>query len=1331
MYKRCIAFMLTLCILIAGLPGYNLRAATSDDTLYTEMFSTETAAYYMTCQPKSAIILNSSVTLDKDMLSPNYRGGIIDLPRLQVGYFYTVSGNFRLLDTMYPTLGWDEAAIGTSATLSIRSQDTKKTMKTVTIKVPSDSKLHGMDYWYPAEDTEVVADIASADSRWATDCVWSGRKITKKTWKDCSDSVVRDLVSNGMSQYAGNFALYDTAMHRDSIVMNTYVYCADSANTYDCLSGKTPTAVDITDVAYDLSRYDIFEDTTVETQVKDYLGTLNNGEVRPGLLFYGSKTNGCEFNPTEGTSVTKLEVGNSDTLYYFIALSKKCYFYRMDTSVTSDVVSEIDETAPKMSWEANMYYNLQTENSYSDAGFIESSTNMHYGPLNFDKCLNDAGENYVRDGKYGVTHTYLKSQNNINLYAESLLYPGCVPHFANVEIKAAQYQVTLNYYIKQPNTSSYALLFSTPQIYNAAIFKDAVLAEMPEVENYQARCWFTDQALKNRFDKASVPTTQNKTISLYGDYMYVGGTYNVRFYDERTKYDKSFTMQADKKPTLPPTLTDSTGWFFKEWIIVNDISETEGQSYDAETFMPVANSDYVFKAVWTNKGGISKIETTKKDYVIGEKLDPATVKITVVDDNGEHVATVDEFTLDNVDLNVAGTITITATLKASGVKGTFTVNVSDIEATSISATYKGGSVYIGREIQPADIEVTVFYNNGSSNKTTDFTVSPATILQEGVNTIDIYYLDLKSAVTITGIPYDEESENETELVELDADCTLDYIYMKDELRPEDMVVIAIYDDGSEVTLTPEQFTISPTTFTTPGINQVTVTYGGMTYTIDVAVRSKDSADTTGVGNYTVLDPSKGDASSAYRDVLGGLYGTGKDIVVTKPNKKKEPTKKPDTTQKKPDTTQKKPEQTTRPTTQEKTTGTSTGNSTHNYALNGNTPGASGNQNRVDMGTGETSNPSSTGSNGSSTSGSGDSPTDGGDGNYDDHDDGSGFNGGDAPTVDDNVSDKRSTEASVGYLDGATILTNTMGLSGLQTVSVDISNMVKHARKNSDVYIELPNGNNNNILTPDILGAIKRRNLTVHLSMVKPTDLNTAVANWTIVGRKIDTSSTNLNPNVTFEVTDKSSDRLVYFAIADGTYPEGCSLTIVPEANCYKSGELCRLYSCDINKGSSSVTSTIVWQDGNNSFSYDVYGGHSYCLSNSPNAYPEGASLLDINGMPSSVPGDQQTAGGDDVIDQNGDSFIDDTNIDDGIDANSSLGKKLRTVGIVIGCVVLVTLAIALIFTLLFKLLGKRNNSAIPAEDSPDDVGSVRQVQSEEDLNNISFDTLSDRGDSNT
>lgn len=1307
MYKRYICLLLAFCILVAGLPTGTVLAAT-DDTLYTEMFSTETAAYYMTCQPKSAIVLTPTVTLDKTMLSPNYRGGIVDLPRLQVGYYYTASGKFTLLDTMYPTLAWNDDAVGSSTTLSIRSQDTGKTMKTVSIKVPNDAKLHGMDYWYPEEDTEVVADIASADASWAPDGVWSGRKVTKKKWLDCSDAIVRDLVEWGMKEFKGNFALYDSAMHRDSIVMSQYVYCSRE-DSYSCLNGITGTRVDINKVAYELSRYTLTEDTTVESNVKDYLGTLSNGAVRPGLLFYGSTTENCTFNPNSGKSVTTIAVGDSDTLYYFIATANKCYFYKMDTFVAGDELDEVDDNAPAMSWESNMHYNLQTGNKPETAGFTTTAVNMDYGPLNFTTCLKKAGENYVLDGKYGITHTFMKPQSNLNLYAESLIYPGCVPHFGKVDIKAAQNQVTINYYIKEPNTSSYKLLFDKPQVYNAAIFKDAKLAEMPEVENYQARCWFIDQGLKTKFDQSSVDPKANKTLSLYGDYMYVGGTYKVRFYDERTKYDKSFVMQADRKPTLPPTLTDKSGYVFSKWIIVNDIADKEGQDYIAEEFIPIANSEYIFKAVWSNKGGISKIETTKKDYVIGEELNLDTIKVTVVDDNGEHVATKEEFTVDKTKLDVAGTITITVTLKSSGVTGTFTVNVSDIVAESITATYKGGSVYVGREIQPSDIEVTVYYNNGSNAKTTEFTISPPTVLVEGTNSIDIFYLDLKSAVTIVGIPYDEE-EDDKQLIELDADCTLDYIYLDEEVQSSDMVVIAIYDDGSEVTLSPEQFKISPTSFSTPGVNQINVEYGGMSIPVEVAVRSKSSADTIGVGDSVIKDKDESDNTSTEDRVLGGLYGTGEEIKV--------PTKKPD---KKPSTDDKKPSTPSKPQTPTQkpqgdishVPGTSTGNSTHNDALQGQDKNPSTQTGGTPNGNVEMGNNGSSGNAGNTGSSNS--------GGNDETESDSGFSDDSSkrPEIDNNVGDKEASDASVGYLDGATILTNTMGLTGLQTISVNIKSLIDDARKNTDVYVDLPNGNNNNILTSDILGKIKRKNLTVHLNMVKPTDLDTTVATWTIVGRKIDTSSTNLNPNVTFEVTDKSSDRLVYFAIADGTYPLGCTLTITPEANCYNSGELCRLYSCDINKGNAAITSTVVWQDGTNNFVYDVYGHHSYCLSNSPNAYPEGASMLESNGMPSAVEGEPSEVN----------TSIDDTLTEDFWDDDTTPNKTekgfpeiLKKVMVVAAIVFGVLLVIAVIILLVKKFLLRRRTRTSRAA-TPPEQESTQPRQPVRNIEDISFDTL--------
>ena len=166
--RRITSVLLALLLCFCSLNLETVYAEDADETLYNQMFSVPASAYYITCQPASAIILTDDVNLTPSMISPNYdadegKGGVVDLPRLQADCKYVLSNdnpNYILQPTLYPTLSWTNAAIGTDVTLYI--VDTDDVVKySVSVSISSNyntGNMGGIDKYFKETVTEVAED---------------------------------------------------------------------------------------------------------------------------------------------------------------------------------------------------------------------------------------------------------------------------------------------------------------------------------------------------------------------------------------------------------------------------------------------------------------------------------------------------------------------------------------------------------------------------------------------------------------------------------------------------------------------------------------------------------------------------------------------------------------------------------------------------------------------------------------------------------------------------------------------------------------------------------------------------------------------------------------------------------------------------------------------------------------------------------------------------------------------------------------------------------------------------------------------------------------------
>lgn len=1163
-YKRILTFLLSLVMILNFVPVMSVAGMTADETLYTTMFSVKASAFYMTCQPSSAIILTDQIQLTPSKLSPNYTGGVVDLPRLQADYHYQLSSensNYFLGNTLYPTLCWNTDAVGTETHLSICSEKTGAVLCTVVVAIGSElaTTMKGIDFHYLVEYDEIQPDGSAV-------------KKQKVEFHDTSENVVVDLVNAGanMRHYsfpAGSFSIYDAEMHKRCIVMDKYAYTPD-IDTYSRMSDFDShyTYEDFDKNAYKFNQHE-GASNTVEFNIKEHLGTLNSS-TRSGLLFYGSKTKDCTFDVNKGIAKTVTDIKDTDALYYFIALSDKCYFSKVDDGVAADELNKTYDGAPILSWAADRKYSLQSGVEWLDAGFtgnpsVSNANYLNYGPVSFDS-FSESISKYnlqITDDNYSYMHNNTTETSDINLYATSLIYAASIPHLGTLALKPARDTITVNYYYKNPDLDNWVLLGS-PVTYNAAEFSSVTLEKLPDIANYTADCWYADPNLTTKVDLSSYSKTQTQVISLYGNYVYNGDYYNVTYYDDYNKTNVTEQYRIVDKPKLPTTPTGASGTGFSHYIIVNNKDDTTGVTYNPETFTPVPNGNYLFKTVWVTKGIITSVTLDKKDYFLGEAIDLDKVHVFVTkDDSSESVEVKStEYSLDNSYVLTKGSNLITVTLAETGSQFTFEVNGVSRQLSSLSAQYTGGSVKVGDSINPSAFKVTLQYTDGSESTTDDFTLSPTTVTRVGRNTITVEYLGLTTACVVDGIDA-EEYKHKANLTSIKAKYGGKKLYVNSKVNASDLVVVANYEDGSKVTLAKTDFTYSPDKFNKAGDANIVCTYEGLSASASVKVYEKTSAQKPEKPNSPSKPSSPGESTSPSKpnSSTGGTSSTGPS--------------------------------------------SSTGGTNGISGTGSSSSSGQGNQSYTDPSTSvpnyetETNNPTMPPvtnpniTNGSESEATSDSKED----------------------VENQHSNtgKKDKGTSKGYLLGANILTNVALSSGASTMgTLDITNAIDNANDNENIYVKLVNGYSGNQITTEQLNLMHDKHLTCFISLLDAVDQQSTVAEWVIKGDELETTSFTINPNIIFENTAIEGKTLVYFATSQGSYPLGISLSVIPPTRYYSPGELLRLYSCSADYSNASLLRAVTWSESNNLFTVDVTSASSYCLSNAVNPVPEGGSLTD-------------------------------------------------------------------------------------------------------------------------
>lgn len=236
-----------------------------------------------------------------------------------------------------------------------------------------------------------------------------------------------------------------------------------------------------------------------------------------------------------------------------------------------------------------------------------------------------------------------------------------------------------------------------------------------------------------------------------------------------------------------------------------------------------------FTVTGVDKKAISSIQASYKGQAItvgkNYSMDDVEVTLTYKDNSTEKA---NEFTVNSTYISQAGDNAFNAkVVDSDGQIFTATFSVPGIAAASssdgkdishITAIYNGDEVKVGSNYQKNDVIVTIFYENGLSSTTSDFTLDSTLITASGSNTF---------TATVT------ESDGETHTADftvsgwiLENVASIDAVYngpiilIGNDYDKKNVVVTVKFTDGTPDMII-DDFTVSSTTVTAEGTNTFT------------------------------------------------------------------------------------------------------------------------------------------------------------------------------------------------------------------------------------------------------------------------------------------------------------------------------------------------------------------------------------------------------------------------------------------------------------------------------------------------------------------------------
>ncbi|MDG5787247.1 bacterial Ig-like domain-containing protein [Evansella sp. AB-P1] len=270
----------------------------------------------------------------------------------------------------------------------------------------------------------------------------------------------------------------------------------------------------------------------------------------------------------------------------------------------------------------------------------------------------------------------------------------------------------------------------------------------------------------------------------------------------------------------------------------------------------------------------------QSEYLIGEQLNLDGISVTALfSDGGETEISADDVIVTGFDSSELGTNTIT--LNYSGVSTTFDVEIVDLTVTDLSIRYFPANTeyFIGDKFDPQGLVVIAEYNDGFdsgelSSDVYSFEIDGEPVEEDyvftspGTKTVSI--LADNSAEGVVATFEVEVADAELTEVEIRTTPAKEQYFLGDELDLSGMVVYAIYDDGSEVRLVPDQYDVSDLDTETAGDKDVVITHKGVEAILTLNVKERE-LETLFVSEFPTTTFYVGDEFSAEGLEVSKLY----------------------------------------------------------------------------------------------------------------------------------------------------------------------------------------------------------------------------------------------------------------------------------------------------------------------------------------------------------------------------------------------------------------------------------------------------------------------------
>lgn len=865
---------------------------------YNAQFDSFISQYLINAQPSGALLLNANSTIGTANISKNYDSGIVDLPRLQVGYYYgitevggtPISGNddtygLRVNRTLYPSLSWSSVIPhNTTIKLAVYDEDTSTVQKTCTITFTEEMQPLPPDF------------------------------------EDCSKGLLNTLLNSNSSKYNGSVNYYPVELHKDSIITSSYaVGFSDNFNGFRTnLMNNVGMAESV-----NLNSAQVFTGylsessrVSVKEAVWPYISGSNNG--RPEMFaVFEPVGQGVSYDSNRGvvSSGTSLAANYSAEYrgVYCIATNTDLDWYIIKPEQYTGSLTTVSQTAPLMTLNNNEDYNIEE----------------NLGKYGFDRFL-EANKNLFDSSNYPTIKYTGGTDNTMNVYQTALAFGGIIPNIATFKGLKPVDQFTITTWYTRPNETQ--LKKCEEHTVNIGGVAPTLAAPSDYVSLYTFDTWYSDQACTKKVDMSKIMANAkpNDVVNLYGKYNYTGGKYTVQFYNDYTNETSSVEYECREQPTLPDTPT-RPGYLFRNWQMVYTTSSSSGTVYDPATFQPQSGVKYMFKTFWDVQGVITAVTPSQTEYYVGDYIDKSKISVTVQTDNAGTIRQLntDEFTVSPDKMESSGKQQFQITYNATGATATVNLTGKAVTPVSISAKYTGSDLTVGSVINKNNIVVTVNYNNQTTEEISEFTITPSTVTTAGGNTIRVIYGSLSTTVSVNGIKKEtsgsglgtggsglgsgtnkpgtgtgtgtrpgagsgsgsgssggsgsNQSQNQT-LKTITAYYKGAQPYVGDSIKANDITVTAEYTDGSSTALNSTAFQYSPSFIRNSGSNTIVVTYGGKqtSFTVEALAQTETTTTTgnSGTNSVTGVDEqgnpiynSGSSTGSSSQPVLNGGSGT--------------------------------------------------------------------------------------------------------------------------------------------------------------------------------------------------------------------------------------------------------------------------------------------------------------------------------------------------------------------------------------------------------------------------------------------------------------------------